>query len=166
MAMDIGCATRGPTALPLAHTHTGPWPRCDTALAEVHRAGSSRPPKRRILVREGELCYPPPPFTNALEGKGPRRWPQRWLDRRLEDVAKAVRGSYCWLQMPWKLALGIRETVVGALDVGGGYLPTECHTGGSPPPLFQCIPTTPPPRGFHTHTTANIGHGSACSVYP
>ena len=32
----------------------------------------------------------PPPPRDALEGRGPRRWPQRWLDRRLEEVTKAV----------------------------------------------------------------------------
>ena len=35
------------------------------------------------------------------------------LDRRLEEVAEAVGGGYCRLQMPWKLALGVRETVAG-----------------------------------------------------
>ena len=32
---------------------------------------------------------------------------QRWLDRPLEEVAKAVGGGYCRLQMPLKLALGV-----------------------------------------------------------
>ena len=43
---------------------------------------------------------------DALEGKGPQRRPQ--LDRRLEEVAKAVGGGYCPLEMPlsWYLALG------------------------------------------------------------
>ena len=68
---------------------------------------------------------------DELEGKGPQRRPQRWLDWRLEEVAKAVGGGYCQLQMPLKLALAIRETVdgrrLGALEGEGG--------GG-----FQCIP--------------------------
>ena len=42
----------------------------------------------------------------ALEGKGP----QRRLGRRLEEVAKAVGGGHCRLQMPLKLALGVRGT--------------------------------------------------------
>ena len=42
---------------------------------------------------------------DALEGKGPQRQPQRRLDRRLEEVAKAVGGGYCQLQMPLSLAL-------------------------------------------------------------
>ena len=48
---------------------------------------------------------------DALEGKGPQRQPQRRLGRRLEVVAKAVGGGYCRLQMPLKLALGVRETI-------------------------------------------------------
>ena len=31
----------------------------------------------------------------------------------MEEVAKAVGGGYCWVQMPLKLALGVRETVAG-----------------------------------------------------
>ena len=59
---------------------------------------------------------------DASEGKGP----QRRLGRRLEEVAKAVGGGYCRLQMPLRLALGVRETVaghrLGALEGGGGGL--------------------------------------------
>ena len=47
--------------------------------------------------------------TDALEEKGP----QRRLGRRLEEVAKAVGGGYCRLQMPLRLALGVRGTVAG-----------------------------------------------------
>ena len=36
--------------------------------------------------------------------KGPHRRPQRRLGRRLEEVAKAVGGGYCRLQMPLRLA--------------------------------------------------------------
>ena len=61
---------------------------------------------------------------DAVEGKGPRRRPQKRLDRRLEEVAKAVGGGYCRLQMPLRLALGVRGTVagrrLGALERGGG----------------------------------------------
>ena len=49
----------------------------------------------------------------AVEGKGPRRRPQKRVDRRLEEVAKAVGGDYCRLQMPLRLAFGIRGTVAG-----------------------------------------------------
>ena len=61
-----------------------------------------------------------PPTRAALEGKGP----QRRLGRRLEEVAKAVGGVYCRVQMPLRLAIGVRETVaghrLGALGGGGG----------------------------------------------
>ena len=71
---------------------------------------------------------------DAVAGKAPQRQPQTRSDRRLEEVAKAVGGGYCRLQMPLKLALGVRETVagrrMGALE-GGGWVP---------PPPFQCIP--------------------------
>ena len=47
-------------------------------------------------------------------------------------------GGYCRLQMPPRLALGVRGTVagrrLGALEGGGG--------GSSPP--FQCIPGAAP----------------------
>ena len=66
---------------------------------------------------------------DAFEGKGP----QRRLGRRLEEVAEAVGGGYCRLQMPLRLAGAVRGTVarhrLGAL------------AGPPPPPLsFQCIP--------------------------
>ena len=63
------------------------------------------------------------------------------MDRRFEDVAKAVGGGYCRLPMPMKLALAARETVtghrLGGLEGGGGYLPP-----------FQCIPAPPPRPGL------------------
>ena len=34
------------------------------------------------------------------------------MDRRLEEVAKAIEGGDCRLQTPLKLALAVRETVV------------------------------------------------------
>ena len=69
---------------------------------------------------------------DALEGKGPQRRPQKRLRGRLEEVAKAVGGGYCRLQMPLKLALAVRQTVTGHRLQGGE---------GSPP--FQCIPACP-----------------------
>ena len=50
-----------------------------------------------------------------MEGEAPR---PRWVDRRLEEVAKALGGGYCRLQMPLRLALAVRETVgrLGALE--------------------------------------------------
>ena len=57
------------------------------------------------------------------------------LDGRLEEVAKAVGGGYCRLQMPLRLALGVRGTVaghrLGALEEGGGgdLFPFHCSPG-------------------------------------
>ena len=82
---------------------------------------------------------PPPPPRGAVEGKGPQRWPQRRLDRRLEEVVEAVGGGYCRLQMPLKPAFGVRGTVaghrLGALEGGGGGLtpphpPSNASLGG------------------------------------
>ena len=76
---------------------------------------------------------------DALEGEGPQRQSQKGLDRWSEEVAKAVSGGYCRLQMPLKLALGVRETVAGrrlsALQgvVGGVSAPGGLPRG--PPPM-------------------------------
>ena len=67
---------------------------------------------------------------DALEGAGPQRRPQKWLDGRLEEVAKAVGGGYCRLRMPLRLAFAVRGTVaghrLGALERGGGPLLRWC----------------------------------------
>ena len=73
---------------------------------------------------------------DALEGKGPQRRPQQRLDRRLEEVAKAVGGGYCRVQMRLKLALGVRETVAGCRLGGLGRL-------GATLPMHPC-----PRRGW------------------
>ena len=76
---------------------------------------------------------------DALEGKGPQRRPQKRLDGRLEEVAKAVGGGYCRLQLPLRLALPVGGTVaghrLGALEGEGGGLPLPTHPWG-PPPYF------------------------------
>ena len=66
-------------------------------------------------------------------GEGTSEAAQRRLNRRLEEVAKAVGGGYCRLQMPLKLARAVRETVAGR-RLGG------LEGGGRYPPPFQCIP--------------------------
>ena len=89
------------------------------------------------LLRRAPMPSPPAKqFSgrHALEGKGPQRAGQERLDRRLEEVAKAVWGGYCRLEGPLKPALAGGGKVaghrLGALEVGGG--------GGYLPP-FQCI---------------------------
>ena len=109
------------------------------------------------------MTVPPPPPPSllsrvALEGKGPQRRPQWRLDRRLEEVATAVGGGYCRLQMPLKPALAVRGTVAGhrlGAPEGGG--------GSPPPPSFPMHPcpstlsssssdTSAAPDDTHTHT--------------
>ena len=66
---------------------------------------------------------------DALGGKAPRRWPQKPLDGRLEDVAKAVAEGYRRLQMPLKshLASG------GGQWLGVGWAPWRGGGGGGSP---------------------------------
>ena len=96
--------------------------------------------KRQISHTKFTAHQPPPPrpSRDASEGKGPRIRPQKRFDRRLEEVAKAVWGGYCRLQMPLRPALGVRGTVAGR------RLGAVEGRGGTPPP-FQYIPRTPPP---------------------
>ena len=47
-----------------------------------------------------------PAVRPQCKGKAPQRRPQTVLDRRLEEVAEAVGGGYCRLQLPLRLALG------------------------------------------------------------
>ena len=83
----------------------------------------------------GAPCEPPP--KGVLEGKAPQRRPQERFNRRLQEVAKAVGGGYCWVQTPLKLALGVRETVtghrLGALEGEGGG--TSSPSDATPPLL-------------------------------
>ena len=87
----------------------------------------------------GVHTTPTPTPRDALEGKAPQRRPEERLDRRLEEVDKAVGGGYCRLQMPLKLALAIQMAVaghrLGAVDVGGrgDLLPLPMHSCPPPP---------------------------------
>ena len=82
-------------------------------------------------------------FRDESEEKGPRRRPQQRVDRRLEEVAEAVGGGYCRLQMPLRPALAVRGTVAGhrlcALKGGGGGL----HPAVRLYPVYMpCVPCT------------------------
>ena len=82
---------------------------------------------------------------DAIESKEPQRRPQKRLDRGLEDVAKAVGGGYCRLQMPLKLALAVWGRVAGRWAPwrgGGGHPPpsnASCGGGGDPSPCRRHI---------------------------
>ena len=79
-----------------------------------------------------------PGGRDVFKGLGPRRRFQTRFGRRLEEVAKAVRGGYCRLQMPLKLALAVRGTVaghrLGAVEGGRGVPPR--------PPMHPCLGLT------------------------
>ena len=104
-----------------------PLPSCPPLLKQV-------PP----LCPAAPLLCPvtPPPPSDALEGKGPQRRAQKRVGRRLEEVAKAVGGGYCRLQMSLSLALGVRGTVAGPRL---GALPL--HPCPSPLSLPRCSHT-------------------------
>ena len=65
---------------------------------------------------------------DAVEGKGPRRWPE--AARPLEEVAKAVVGGYCRLPMPLRVELAVRGTVAGH------------RLGATGPQKVRCGPAT------------------------
>ena len=76
---------------------------------------------------------------DASEGKGPQRRPRKRLGRRLEEVAKAVGGGYCRLQMPLRLAVAVGGTVagvrLGALEGVGVTSPPSNASVGPPSTL-------------------------------
>ena len=80
--------------------HT-PWPSLQTTGAD------------EFVLPGGLRLMAPTPPRDALEGKAPQRRPQKRLDGRSEEVAKAVGGDYCRLQMPLTLALGVRGQWLG-----------------------------------------------------
>ena len=105
-----------------------PPPRCQAGPLAIVNGNQDAPKKVGAEV---------PCPSNALEGKGPRRRPQRRSGRRLEEVAKAVMGGYCRLQMPFKPALAVRGTIpryiLGALEAPSS-LPFPMHPCPPPPP--------------------------------
>ena len=109
------------------------------------------PPSHSLYPSTYPPCtYPTPSPRGALEGKGPQRWPRKRLGRRLEEVAKAVRGGYCRLQMPLKLARAVRGTVAG-------------HRLGSLEPTHP-LPQKGGIPGTTTITRGTIGSGSERSI--
>ena len=89
----------------------------------------------RQVSNQGKKYPPPPPSRDAVEGKGPQRQPQNRAHRGWEEVAKAVGGGYCRLQMPLKLALTVAGHRPGAPPGGGGGLtPSPSSKASLPPP--------------------------------
>ena len=85
------------------HTHVpcAPSPLCSSGAWSTH-TGS----RTRVRGAEGHRGTEAQGHrgSGALEGEEPQRGAQRRLDRRLEEVAEAVGGGYCRLQMPLRLA--------------------------------------------------------------
>ena len=123
---DLGQMVQGSEVQPVGQTHDdgrlGVRRQPDAAAAAA--AAAARLLGIRIDGRIGGLRVG---GRGASEGKGPHRPPQQRFDRRLEEVAKAVGGGYSRLQMPLKLALGVRGTVA-AHGLGARAVP--------PPPRF------------------------------
>ena len=95
----------------------GPWTMCllHHSMSPLLGGGSTgQPVVPDCFVSSAQLpSWQGPLPRGTLEGKGPQRRPQRRLGRRLEGVVKAVGGGYCRLQMPSRLAFGVRGTVAG-----------------------------------------------------
>ena len=94
-----------------------------------HPFPPSQSTQQRVHARPLGLCflYNPsntPPRPGCMTGG-------------LEEVAKALGGGYCRLQMPLKLALAVRETVaghmLGALEGGAGVPPPPLSNASLPP---------------------------------
>ena len=108
-------------------------------------------------------------METGLPGKGPQRRPQRHLGRRLEEVAKAVGGGYCRLQMPLRLALAVRETVaghgLGALEGGVTPPPLPMHPWLGVPAEVSKTPSSPPvPAASPSTPSRPIQHWSDCPL--
>ena len=106
------------------------------------------------------------PLTRAaLEGRGPRRRPQRRLGRRLEEVAESVGGGYCRLQMPLRRAVGVRGTVAGHRlgALGGDGVPAPASNalflGVGEVWLRGSIDPPPPPPRDPFNNSAPMGGG-------
>ena len=85
------------------------------------------------LVRRGVVLGP----RDALEGQGPQRWPQRRLDRRLEEAGEPLGAGNVGYKChgAWHLASGKRSLGIGC---------TPWRVGGFPPPsplpMHPCWP--------------------------
>ena len=92
----------------------------------------------RVFLKTGPGKSLDEQLSHSAPGKGPQRRPQERLGRRLEEVAEAVGGGDCRLQMPLILTVAVRGTVAGR-RLG----PLEGGGGGAPPfPMHSCSTST------------------------
>ena len=140
-----------------AQTRELPRPRAESVpLSLETRLRSDGPDPSRSPKGPQAPCVR---ARDALEGTGPRRRLHKRWDRRLEEVAKAVGGGYCRLQMPLRLALGVRGTVaghrLGALEGGGGVPPplSDACLGRALPTALPGPVVSPAPLGKGGHAS-------------
>ena len=160
MSLGVTCGVP-PRATPAFEPATPP-PPLSVVLQNGRQPGeNTRHQIRKWYSRDG---------LNPKEGKGPQRRPQQRLDRRLEEVAKAVGGGYCRLQMPLRLALGVRGTVAGhrlrALEGGGRGTPPPSNASLlKPPPMLPELHKVPSNNPFEDLTFSpppHPGTSTAC----
>ena len=150
----------------------GPQMRAHDAAPARPKGGPMATPNRvHFLKREVPklqqtgTCAALPPAQGSIGREGTSEAAPKRLGRRLEEVAKAVGGGYCRLQMPLRLALGVRGTVAGR-RLGA------LEGGGVPSPPFQCIPA-PAPHPPHNRDIVitrachgRRGKGGVCPPLP
>ena len=124
-----------------------------TLASRVKRGRS----EARMRNTSGTAIHSNPP-RDASEPKGPQRRPQRRLDGRLEEVAKAVGGRFCRLPMLRKPALGVRDRVSGHGRGGGGATPTPPNAMDGP---HQCHAPRPKEACMYSPSSPNDAPGQA-----
>ena len=154
--MPMPCCTLPPPPPPLPAVRQAVDRCCFLhAARDLRAARRGWAPMRQVGVRD----------TDAFEGKGPQRQPERRLDRRLEEVAGAVGGGYCRLQMALKLALGVRGTVAGHRL---GALEGLQRSGVDPPfrSSRTCLPRPSLPHQFWCFSRAFAKSRPLCGSSP
>ena len=144
--------------------HPPPLPSCGLSGLQISAVKALSPPPKKLTVgAPGGAAGPGPCMRHPPAPPPPLPPPPGFLpatgicNRQLEEVAKAVRGGYCRLQMPLKLALAVRETVAGH---GLGAL-----EGGGIPCPFQGIPHPPPPPPAHSDSDqSTVSYASSAST--
>ena len=140
----MGVTVQGPSGihdgtpvLNAAEPRTARGKRCSEAASQIPPALWNPP-----SPMSGYCQWQPgrPRLPNWCQGALPQQCIRREGTaeaRRLEEVAKAVMGGYCRLQMPFKPALAVRGTIpryiLGALEAPSS-LPFPMHPCPPPPP--------------------------------
>ena len=122
LALASGASARGPSVVSAgasarAEAHRPRATQCGAAPPPAHPQRQHRVVGGGLHAKGGlraerrgtVLCVWGGGRSDALERRGPPRRPQKRMDRRLEEVAIAIGGGYCRLQMPLRLALGVTE---------------------------------------------------------